>query len=169
MKKHIKIDLSTDGIESAVKELNDLKKAQSERLDAEAKAIADLLCKKAQQNFANAWYDQLTQGVRREANVRCRVEKTVNGYRVVAEGEQVTFIEFGAGVYFNAPAGSSPHPRGEELGFIIGEFGQGYGKKNTWGYYEGNGAERRIVITHGTAAQMPLYMAFLEVLEVAKA
>lgn len=167
MKKRIKISLSKDSIESAVSELNVIKKSESRRIDSEAKAIADLICERANSNFANAWYDQLTDGTRKNADIQCRVEKTANGYSVIAQGEQVTFIEFGAGVYFNPPAGASPHPQGGELGFIIGEYGKGQGSKKVWGYYDSEG-KKQIVITHGTAAQMPLYRAFLEVLEVTR-
>jgi hypothetical protein len=64
-------------------------------------------------------------------------------------------VEFGAGVYHNGSVGSSPHPKGVELGYTIGSYGKGYGKGRAWGYYD-NGELR---ITRGTPAKMPMYTA----------
>lgn len=64
-------------------------------------------------------------------------------------------MEFGAGVYHNGSAGSSPHPKGSELGFTIGGYGEGMGKRQTWGFYE----DSELRLTHGTPAIMPMYNA----------
>ena len=64
------------------------------------------------------------------------------------------FIEFGAGVYFNGP---EPYPEPRPDGVAkIGEYGQGKGKQNTWGYYDDGG---NLILTHGTPAAMPMYHA----------
>ena len=63
-------------------------------------------------------------------------------------------IEFGAGVYFNGP---EPYPEPRPAGVSrIGEYGQGKGKQNTWGYYDDGG---NLILTHGTPAAMPMYHA----------
>ena len=72
--------------------------------------------------------------------------------------------KFGAGVYHNGSVGSSPNPFGNDLGFTIGSYGKGYGKKQAWGYYDENGD---LVITRGTPASMPLYNAAQEVMRKA--
>ena len=69
------------------------------------------------------------------------------------------FIEFGAGVKYNGPAGQSPHPIGKEIGYTIGSFGNGHGKQNTWGYIE----DGKLILTHGTKATMPVYSASLKI------
>lgn len=165
MQKRITVRLSPGSVKSALNEVESLMSADRVRLDNAANDIADRICEKAQANFDAAWYDSLARGVRGEADVKCRVEKTGTGYKVIAEGPEVTFIEFGAGVYYNPPAGTSPHPRGADLGFVIGGYGKGQGKQNAWGYYAEDG---NLVITHGTAAQTPLYRAFEEVLQEVK-
>lgn len=165
MQKRITVRLSPGSVKSALNEVESLMSADRVRLDNAAHDIADRICEKAQANFDAAWYDSLARGVRGEADVKCRVEKTGTGYKVIAEGPEVTFIEFGAGVYYNPPAGTSPHPRGADLGFVIGGYGKGQGKQNAWGYYAEDG---NLVITHGTAAQTPLYRAFEEVLQEVK-
>ena len=165
MRKRITVRLSPGSIQSALDEVSSLMSANRNRLDDAARDLAERICEKAQSNFDAAWYDSLARGVRGEANVKCRVEKTGTGYKVVAEGNEVTFGECGAGVYYNPPAGTSPHPGGADLGFVIGGYGKGQGNQKAWGYYAEDG---NLVITHGTAAQMPLYRAFEEVLQEAK-
>ena len=75
---------------------------------------------------------------------------------IVADGEDAVWVEFGAGVYHNGSAGSSPNPYGAQLGFTIGSYGKGYGKANAWGYYDEN---NNLVLTRGTPASMPMYRA----------
>ena len=72
------------------------------------------------------------------------------------QGEQAVFVEFGAGVYSNGSVGSSPNPWGNDLGFTIGSYGLGNGKKTVWGF---KGEDGQIHLTHGTPASMPLYRA----------
>lgn len=81
---------------------------------------------------------------------------------VVASGEDAVWVEFGAGVYHNGAAGSSPHPKGNELGFTIGSYGKGNGRKTTWGYLDDDG---ELHLTHGTPATMPMYRAMETVSE----
>lgn len=71
-------------------------------------------------------------------------------------GNQIVFIEFGSGVYHNTPAGSSPHPKGQEFGFVIGSYGEGHGVQKVWGYYDESG---ELILTHGVQATMPMYNA----------
>ena len=88
---------------------------------------------------------------------------------LVVESKSILWIEFGAGVHFNGHLGSSPHPKGEELGYTIGSYGKGQGKNDFWFYYADSG---EAVMSHGTQATMPVYKAGLEikrqVLKIAK-
>lgn len=110
MRKRITVRLSPGSIQSALDEVAYLMSANRNRLDDAARDLAERICEKAQSNFDAAWYDSLARGVRGEADVKCRVEKTGTGYKVVAEGNEVTFIEFGAGVYYNPPRRNVPSP-----------------------------------------------------------
>lgn len=74
------------------------------------------------------------------------------------KGEDVAFVEFGAGVHYNGIG--SPHPLGVELGYTIGSYGQGHGKEDHWWYEDENGDT---VISYGTEATMPLYSADLKI------
>jgi hypothetical protein len=69
--------------------------------------------------------------------VSVRVDKTAQGYELVAEGEGVTFLEFGAGVHYNTP---DPYSGERPPGIVgIGEYGHGYGKNKFWKYYGDDG------------------------------
>ena len=73
-------------------------------------------------------------------------------------GEDVAFVEFGAGVHYNGTG--SPHPLGVELGYTIGSYGHGQGTQDHWWYEDENGTT---VISYGTEATMPLYSADLKI------
>ena len=78
---------------------------------------------------------------------------------LVVEGKDLLFIEFGAGIHYNGAAGSSPHPKGEELGYTIGSYGKGKGKQDKWSYIDESGT---VKWSHGTQATMPVYGAWME-------
>ena len=76
------------------------------------------------------------------------------------KGEDVMFVEFGAGVYYNGNPGNSPHPMGAELGWTIGSYGYHNGLKEYWHYRNDEGKWRT---SHGTEAMMPMYKADVEI------
>lgn len=91
--------------------------------------------------------------------VTVNAEPIENGYRIVAEGDDVCFIEFGAGVYYN---GAEPYPIPRPAGIVgIGEYGKGHGKEDFWFYTDESGSH----YTHGTPAAMPMYNASKAILE----
>ena len=84
-----------------------------------------------------------------------RQDKKITG-ELILQGEKIAFVEFGAGIHYNGPAGQSPHPKGTQLGYTIGSYGYGMGRFESW-YYEGEDGVYRI--SFGTKATMPLYSA----------
>ena len=95
--------------------------------------------------------------------------------RLIVEGVDILFLEFGAGVHFNGSAGTSPRTNlkgvqdgveyeltgGKELGYTIGSYGKGQGKKDFWFYTSENGDT---IMSYGTEAAMPLYHATMEII-----
>ena len=81
---------------------------------------------------------------------------------LTVEGSDILFIEFGAGIHFNTPAGTSPHPKGEEFGYTIGSYGYGQGAKDFWYYVADTGETVR---SYGTQATMPMYSAEMEIIQ----
>lgn len=156
-KKVIRISLSEQDIDRAIRELEQYKQEIIRKTGLLRQRVAKRISVLAQSGFNGAIVDDLTRdsGGARKANVQVSIDERNNLSVVIAAGEDVVWVEFGAGVYHNGSAGSSPHPKGSELGFTIGGYGKGMGKRQTWGFYE----DGELRLTHGTPAVMPMYNA----------
>lgn len=159
-KRVISVELSESGIDSAINKLGNYKQEFIKKVELFRERVAERLKEEAQRGFNGAVVDDLVNGTQEIAQVNVSVNHGVNVSVVIANGEDAVWIEFGAGVYHNGTPGSSPHPRGAELGMIIGGYGKGNGKKRIWGYYE----DGELKITHGTPARMPMSLAMNTVL-----
>lgn len=146
-KKVITVQLNSRSIGDAIKEVRAYK-AWVERKTRELTAkLVELGAQEAKVRFSGAQYDG-----NNDASVS--VEPIPGGYKIVATGGSVFFIEFGAGVFYN---GSEPYPEPRPPGVVgIGEYGKGFGKRKAWGFYDERG---ELVITHGTPAAMPMLHA----------
>lgn len=155
--KKITVELSVGGIDRAIQELNAYKQEITRKTELLRERVAERLAQEARQGFNGAIVDDLTgkNGSPKYADVDVSVDNRGNVSVVVANGEDAVWVEFGAGVYHNGSPGSSPHPKGAELGMLIGTYGKGNGRKQTWGYYE----DGELRLTHGTPAKMPMSMA----------
>jgi hypothetical protein len=119
--------------------------------------IANLIVAKAQQGFNSATLNDGSRNASVQVYAKMRSEDGL--IVVVAEGEDAVWVEFGAGVSYNGSVGTSKHPKGGELGFTIGSYGMGKGKRRKWGYYQ----DGELYLTRGTPTQMPLMRAVIEV------
>ena len=158
-KKVISFSLNPGDITRAILELEQYERDFQKKVDTYRKRIADEIAVNASFNFGSSVIDDRLRGGPRKPDVQVSVSDSGGISVVVADGEDAIFCEFGAGVYHNGSAGSSPNPYGKELGFTIGSYGKGYGKRSAWGYYE----DGELVITRGTPASMPMYNAVQEV------
>lgn len=146
-KKVIKASLSDKSLEKAIKELKEYKAWVQKKANELTERLAIIGAREATVRFSGAYYDGTN-------DVGVSVEPIANGYKIVASGSAVFFIEFGAGVYFN---GEEPYPNPRPAGIVnIGEYGAGKGKRDVWGYYDGAGD---LILTHGNPAAMPMYHA----------
>ncbi len=155
MSKKISVALSTSSIGQAIKELEKYKRELIRKENLLRERIAEFLAYEIQTGFDGAIRADLIEGTAKKPNVNVSIGTKGGVTVVIAQGEDAVFIEFGAGVYHNGSVGSSPHPKGSKLGFTIGSYGQGKGKRKAWGYYE----DGELKITHGTPAQMPMAKA----------
>ena len=154
--KVITLSLSEGGIDKALQELQVYKQEIIRKTEILRQSVAARLADEANSGFSGAIVDDLTgKNSPRLADVKVSVDERDNVSVVVAEGEDAVWIEFGAGVYHNGSVGSSPHPQGAELGFTIGGYGKGNGRKEIWGFYE----DGELRLTHGTPARMPMSQA----------
>lgn len=169
-KKIISIGLSEQEIDRAIKELETYKREFSRKVDIFREKVAARMANEAQSGFNGAVVDDLVKGGQKIADVKVTFDRGRSNSVtvVVANGKDAVWVEFGTGVYHNSTAGTSPHPRGAELGFTIGGYGKGLGKKQTWGYYE----DGELKLTRGTPAKVPMERAFLavcnEIIEIAR-
>lgn len=70
--------------------------------------------------------------------------------------QHACFVEFGTGVKNNGSVGSSPHPKGGELGMTIGTYGKGYGANpDGWYYYDTE--QGRVRFTKGMPSRPFMY------------
>lgn len=167
-KRTISFSLSESEVERAIKELEAYKKEVVEKTNLLRDRVAERLKEEAQNGFNGAIVDDLITGGARIAEVDVIVESRGSITAVIASGDDAVWVEFGAGVYHNGSPGTSPHPRGAEMGLTIGGFGKGRGKKEVWGFFE-NG---ELKLTHGTPAKMPMARAVMvvcdEIVAIAK-
>ena len=154
-KKIIRFGLSVRDIDRAMRELEQYKQDIIRKTDLLREKVAGRLAELSRDGFAGAVVDDLLKGGQRTAQVDVSIDQRGNITLAIARGEDAVWVEFGAGVHYNGSAGTSPHPKGSELGFTIGGYGKGMGKKDVWGFYE----DGKLRLTHGAPATMPMYNA----------
>lgn len=154
-KKKIPFELSEDSISKACRELEQYKVAFTRKVFQLRDRVAECLADEASLGFTGAVVDDLVRGGQKLADVKVSISDRGSLIAIIASGEDAVWVEFGAGVHHNGSPGSSPHPKGAELGFTIGTFGLGMGKRKVWGYYE----DGELKVTRGTPATMPMYRA----------
>lgn len=92
--KKIEVNLcSYASIQKAIKELEEYKAWVVRKSDELAKRLATLGATVASLNFSRAIYNGIN-------DVRVSVEPIDNGYKIIASGQAVAFIEFGSGARY---------------------------------------------------------------------
>lgn len=167
-KKFLKADLSVSSINDLKKQLQDYQKDLIRKCEEFVKKLAEAGIPVIDENMAKAAFTVDDKGIQSGANPEHNIQIKINSFGdyvradLIVEGSNLFFIEFGAGVYYNGEAGTSPHPKGEEFGYVIGSYGKGHGVQKIWGYYADSG---ELVLTHGVEATMPVYKASLKIAE----
>ena len=146
-KKVIEFGLNVRGIDRAIKELKAYRDSLEAKKNKFLEELANIGVREASFRFTTAIYDGVNDS-------SVTLEPITDGYRILAEGKAVAFIEFGSGVYHN-PGEPYPNPRPDGI-VGIGEYGHGYGKRPAWGFKNENG---ELVITRGNPAAMPMWYA----------
>ena len=145
--------LDPASIDNAISELEAYTRWFTERCEVLRQRVAERIQWNAQDGFNSARGNQLLyndEGFTVDNTVNVTVTHNGTVSVVFAKGPEAVFIEFGAGVYHNGPAGDSPHPWGIENGYTIGSYGKHKGVRNAWNISKG-------VVTRGTPADMPMY------------
>ena len=156
--KKITFTLDSHSVQQAIDEVRKYQRELTSKTEQLRQRIGMVIAWSASQGFSTSLVDDVLNGEKRFANVDVSVNEEGDTTVVIASGNDAVFVEFGAGVYNNGAVGSSPHPKGAELGFTIGSYGKGNGRKEVWGYYGQGG----LTLTHGTPASMPMYRGMRE-------
>lgn len=153
--KTIHIDLSSrSSVSNAINELNNIKKEWQRKSNLCAEMIAAALADEIQKNldaipFTDDIKDVKTHSVVPKNTV---LTATAVGNRIVINGEEVAFVEFGAGAYYNGVGSKNPLSDAVSFDTATGTYGKGQGSKKFWFI-----AHNRI--SCGTPAYMPIYNA----------
>lgn len=158
-KKTIRISLSEKSIKNALKELDRHRQELRDRNIEFLQKLAEAGIPVINHNIASALGDS---NKNHNTYIKLLSFGTEAQAKLVCEGRDILFIEFGAGVHYNGSAGGSPHPKGQEMGYTIGSYGKGQGKNDFWFFYADTG---EAVMSRGTEAAMPMYKASIEVIQ----
>ncbi len=139
--KTITIELSADSCKKALEELKRYKKGIKPKLDEVCKRLAEIGALEAQAHLV------LANG-NTDASILQPV-KIDNGYKLVMQGEDVYFVEFGTG--------DAANPNGYAVSVPVypGSYSESHGEKYaTYGFWWYGGEKLT-----GTPASMPMYYA----------
>lgn len=162
-KRTFNIGLNLKDIENLKKQLENYRDAElPAKMREVVRRLAELGIPVIEQKMSEASYTYDEKGIQSGSDTEHNTYIDVKSFgdtavaKLVLQGREVLFIEFGAGTYYNTAAGDTPHPLGKEYGYLIGSYGMGNGAKQVWGYYSESG---ELVLTRGTKATMPMYHA----------
>ena len=157
-RKTIKIDLF-DGksLDNAIKQIQEYQRTLNDKCEMFVRRLSEVGIPIIDQNIASSSGDS-DKG--HNTYIKINSFGSYSQARLIVEGKDLLFIEFGAGVHYNGNLGGSPHPKGKEMGYTIGSYGKGQGKNDFWFYYADSG---EAVMSHGTKSTMPVYKAGIEI------
>ena len=124
MSQTIHAPLSGRGIERLIQEVENRKTWLRDRATVFLERLVAMGVGIASACFDDAAYDGTNDVV---VSAEYRGE---NARAIVAVGKAVLFIEFGTGVTY-----PDNHPEARDRNMKRGEYGQGHGKQQSWGYY----------------------------------
>jgi len=162
-KKKIKMNLSVSSVENAIKQIEEYKRS----LVLKTSQLLDELGK-----IGIRTIDQKMSSIQGDSDPNHYAFVKMNSYgsftraTIILQGRDVLFIEFGSGVHYNGATGSSPHPKGQQMGYTIGSYGKGQGANDSWVYF--NEEHGRFETSQGTKAAMPMYNAEVEICKAIK-
>lgn len=116
--------ITVENVDKVVSQLKDYKKDLRKRVKLLLEKLSVLGAYRARIEFTNAMYAG-------DNDVEISVTSTRTGYKVVAKGRAVLFIEFGTGII------NPEHPQSGEFGFSHGTYGKGKGANEKGWIYVG--------------------------------
>lgn len=152
--KQIDMTLSVASINNAIKELEKYKQSLERKNEIFVKRLAEYGLNVVNTKVAESRGDS--------DDAQSKMQFNSMGEIVYAElhltGEDVLFIEFGSGIYYNA---GNEHPLAKQFGYGVGTYpGQTHAYEDFWFYTDKDGTHSHF--SHGTEATMPMYNSVIE-------
>lgn len=150
------MSVKIDGLSDLISRLKGYRNSIPEREKLCLKLLAEIGIDEANVRFKTAQYDGFNDVVMNGPQWIAS-----NKIAIYAVGDAVAFIEFGTGVHY-----SEEHPKADELGMFRGEYGQGKGSQQSWGYYGTGGSfgeylkttdKGEVYLTYGNPPNAALY------------
>lgn len=149
--------LSQQSIDRVIGELNEYKRS----LEYKAQRFVEELAKRGIR-VANLTMGQGSGDSDRNIDFRFILDSATGGRvegRMVGEGDDILFWEFGAGIYYN---NGNVHPHAARLGYGVNTYNPNSDKAINPGYWWYKGDDGEYHFSVGTEATMPMYKAWLE-------
>lgn len=152
--KTIHIDIGDPkSVTAAIAELKDVRAEWRRKANLLCETVAAMIADQVSENLSEIdMSDDLKDISTHTATPRFPIlGAEARGNQVYIGGEEIAFVEFGAGIYHN---GGHSNPLADKVQFetAIGSYGQGNGNKKYW-FVAHN------LISCGTPAYMPIYRA----------
>lgn len=109
MDKVIHVELTVQSINKAIKEVRAYQQWLEKKQTELCKRLAEMGATMARFGYGNAFYSD-------DKDIDVTVEEADGGYRIIASGMDVLFVEFGAGIRYSGDT----HPLAGELGYGAG-------------------------------------------------
>lgn len=158
------LQVKLKGTETILADLNAIPLSLDSKMDRFCNRLCEIGANTARVYFGGVTIPELEKAsnssVEHHPTIDVTVEPLDNGYMVLASGDEICFVEFGAGVHYNS---SDNYPGGRLHGYMagIGEYGKGHGKQDAW-YFNRGGETYR---THGNPPTPGMYFASEEMLQ----
>lgn len=154
--KTINIDLSLSSIDKAIEQIERYKKQMQSKTKRFLERLSQIGIEVIEERMSNFIGDSDSEHT---VIAKTKIDGKECTCTITLRGDDVAFIEFGAGMHYNGYG--SPNPKGAKFGFTIGSYGYHQGLKDHW-YYEDENGQR--TISFGTKASMPMYNAEMQML-----
>lgn len=142
--KTLEIKLSPSSCDKAVKELAKRDFNQNHKIDELIARLAEIGLSEAQLRFQMGAHSG-------NENYAVAIEPIENGYKIVASGQDIYFIEFGTG------DAAGEHPMGDRVS--VGTFPGDWSETHARQYYDYGSWFYDGIQYHETPAEMPMYWA----------
>lgn len=152
--KTIHVDaMNIASVKAAIAELQSVKREWERKCNLCCEAIAAAIADKVSENLSQIPFSDDLKDISTHTPTPLFpiLGAEARGNQVYVGGEEIAFVEFGAGIYHNA---GRNNPLSEKVSFdtAIGSYGQGHGNQKYW-FVAHN------LISCGTPAYMPIYNA----------